>query len=243
MGPKAKISKLTNDSLGTLTARIIQNIDASTAEEVKNADYYDAVIAAFERYSTATTKREKKKVDSIDIEFQNRKDIFLEIRKYLQGLQISPDDEVKSSANKVYSELNRFGRDFVNNKTSDQSHNYKLIIDGLKKPELSVDLQIVKLTAKVVQFETAHRNYEEQYMQWGDFKKSALTASKLRSEVELTLKNLLEELDWLIRKTPSEALKNLQTSIYARIDEIFLSNKRNKPDETTDSKSGTENAA
>jgi hypothetical protein len=243
MGPKAKISRLSNDSLGTLTARIIHNIDASTVVEVKTADFYDLTVAVYERYRTATTKGEKKKDDAIKVEFQNRKDIFGDIRKYLQGLQISPDEDTKTSANKVYTELTRFGRDFVNTKTADQSYIYSQIIAGLKKTELSADIQTVKLSAKVAQLETAHRNYEEQYMQWGDFKKAALPASKLRSEVESALKNLIDEMDWLIRKSPSEALKNLHTSIYARIDELNLSNNKNKPDETSDTKAGSENAA
>ncbi len=243
MGPKAKISKMSNYSLGTLTARIIQNIDASTVEEVKTADFYDLIVAAYEQYATSATKSDKKKVDTIDVEFQNRKDIFLEFRKYLQGLQISPDEETKASAKRVYAEINRFGRDFVNIKAAEQSHNYAMIIAGLKKSELSVDLQTLKLNAKVAQFEAAHRSYEKQFMQWGDFKKVALPASKLRSQVESALKNLFDEMDWMLRKTPSEALKNLHTSIYARVDEINLSNTTSKPDEPSDSKAGTESAA
>ena len=232
MGPKAKISKLSNDSLGALTARIIHNIDASTVVEVKTADFYDLTVAAYELYKSATTKTEKKKDDTINVEFQNRKDILGEIRKYLQGLQISPDEDLKTSANKAYTELNRYGRDFVNSKTADQSYIYSQIIAGLKKPELSADMLALKLNAKVAQLEAAHRSYEEQYMQWGDFKKAALPASKLRNEVESALKNLIDELEWLLRKSPSEALKNLHTSIYARIDEINLSNNKSKPDET-----------
>ncbi|MBP6611012.1 MAG: hypothetical protein KA206_07945 [Paludibacter sp.] len=234
---------MSNHSIGTLTTRIIQNIDASTVAEVKTADFYDLLVTAYERYITATTKGEKKKDDTIDIEFQNRKYIFQETRKYLQGLLISPDEEVKSSAKKVYTEINRFGRDFLYNKTGDQSHNYQLIIAGLKKTELTADIELLKLNNKVVQLETAHRSYEAQYMQWGDFKKVSFTASKLRSDVEFALKNLIAELEWMLRKTPSEALKNLHTSIYTRIDEINLSNIKNKTDESADPNTGTETTA
>ena len=243
MGPKAKISKLSNDSLGTLTVRIINNVDASPVTEVKTSDYYAICIQVLENYKSATTKTEKKKDDAINVEFQNRKDIYGEIRKYLQGLLISPDEEIKTSANKVYTEMNRFGRDFVNSKTADQSYIYSQIIAGLKKSELSADLLSLKLTAKVTQLDAAHRSYEEQYMQWGNFKKAALPASKLRSDVESALKNLIDELDWLVRKAPTEALKNLQTSIYARIDEVNLTNTKNKPDETSDTKPEGEVAA
>jgi ElaB/YqjD/DUF883 family membrane-anchored ribosome-binding protein len=80
-------------------------------------------------------------------------------------------------------------------------------------------------------------------MQWGNFKKAALTASTLRNEVETALKNLLDELDWLLRKTPTEAVKNLHTSVYARIDEINLSKSKDKPDETSDAIAGGDTAA
>jgi hypothetical protein len=243
MGPKAKISKLSNDSLGTLTTRIIHNIDASTVTEVKTSDYYALCVEVMGNYKTATTKKEKKKDDAINVDFRNRKDIFGEIRKYLQGLQISPDEEIKAAANRAYTELNRFGRDFVNSKTADQSYIYGQIIAGLKKPELSADMLALKLNAKVDQLEAAHSGYEEQYMQWGNFKKAALTASTLRNEVETALKNLLDELDWLLRKTPTEAVKNLHTSVYARIDEINLSKSKDKPDETSDTIAGGDTAA
>lgn len=243
MGPKAKITKMSNNSLGTLAERIIQNIDASTVVEVKTADFYNLAVAVYERYKTATTKSEKKKDDIIDLEFQNRKVIFLEFRKYLQGLQISPDDDVKTSANNIFAEINRFGRNFVNNKNADQSHIYSQIISGLKKSELTADVENLKLNAKVLQFETAHRNYEAEYMQWGNFRKSAQTATNLRKDVESALKNLIEELDWLLRKDPSEAFKNLHTSIYARIDEINLTNTKNKTDDAAASADSDEKAA
>ena len=243
MGPKAKISKTSNKSLGTLTERIISNIDASPVTEVKTSDYYALCVQVLENYKTATTKKEKKKTDGIDIAFQNRKLMLAEIRKYLQGQQISPDEEVKSSANKLFAEINRFGSDFTNLKSADQSHNYSLIISGLKKSELTADLQALKLTEKVTQLEQAHRSYEEGYMKWGDFKKAAATASQLRSQLEAALKDLLDELDWLLRKTPTEAVKNLHTSVYARIDEINLSKSKDKPDETSDTSAGGENAA
>lgn len=243
MGPKAKISKMSNNSLGTLAERIIQNIDASTVVEVKTADFYNLAVAVYERYKTAKTKSEKKKDDIIDIEFQNRKVIFLEFRKYLQGLQISPDDDVKTSANKIYTEINRFDHSFVSSKTADQSHIYGQIISGLKKPELTADVEKLKLNAKLLQFETAHRNYEAEYMQWGNFKKSAQSATMLRKDVESALKNLIDEMDWMLRKSPSETFKNLHTSIYARIDEINLTNIKNKTDETAASSVSDENAA
>lgn len=243
MGPKGKISKMSNNSLGTLTERIIQNIDASTVEEVKTANFYELTVEVYERYITATTQSEKKKVDIIDLEFQSRKIIFLEFRKYLQGLQISPVEDIKTSANRVYSEINRFGRDFVTSKSADQSHIYGQIIAGLKKPELSADMQALKLDTKLIQFETAHRSYEEQYMQWGNFKIAAQSASKLRKDVELALKNVIDELDWMLRKSQSKELKNLHTSIYARIDEINLTNNKNRTDETAASSESDEKAA
>lgn len=243
MGPKAKISKLSNDSLGTLTTRVINNIDASTVEEVKSSNYYAICVQVLENYKTATTRNEKKKDDAINFAFQNRKDIYVEMRKYLQGLQNSPDEEFKTSANKVYSELNRFGYAFVKNKTADQSYIYSQIIAGLLKSELYNDMQILKLSDKVAQLDTVHRSYENMFMQWGDFKKVAQPASLLRNEVESALKNLIDELDWMNRKAPSEALKNLHASVYARIDEINLSNPKNKSDETTDKKTGGETAA
>lgn len=243
MGPKVKISKMSNNSLGTLTERIIQNIDASTVVEVKTADFYVLTVAGYERYKNAGTKSEKKKYYIIDVEFQNRKVIFLEFRKYLQGLQISPDEDVTISANKIYTEINRFGHNFVKSKSADQSHIYGQIISGLKKPELSVDIENLKLNAKVLQFETAHRNYEAEYMQWGNFKKSVQTATNLRKDVESALKNLIDEMDWMLRKSPSEAFKNLHTSIYARFDEINLTNTKNKTDETAASSDSDEKAA
>lgn len=243
MGPKAKISKLSNNSLGTLTERIINNIDASTVVEVKTADFYTLCVQVYEQYKTATTKKEKQKTDDIDIAFQNRKFILAEMRKYTQGLQISPDEEMKTSANKLFAEMNRFGWDFVNLKSADQSHNYTLIIAGLKKPELTADLQALKLTEKVAQLEQAHRSYEECYMQWRNFKKAATTASQLRSQVEVALKNLLDELEWMLRKTPTEAMKELHTCIYARIEEVNLSKSKGKNDETPETSDGSENAA
>lgn len=227
MGNKTKISRVSNDALGTLTVRIIKNIDASTVEAIKTSDYYTNCVQTLQNYRAAHTRNEKKKFDAIDIEFQRRKEHYLQIRKYLQGLLISPDAETKNTAQRLFAVINRFGSTFLRNRNADQSYNYKQIIAGLRHPDLVADIEALKLTAIVLQFETAHRSYENLYMQWGDFRNAAFTASKLRSALELCIKNLLDEIEWLHKKTPSEELNNLRNSIYARIDEINLAKSKN----------------
>lgn len=236
MGTKTKISRLSNDSLGTLIVRITNSIDNCAIAEVKTADYYTHCVAICERYRAANTKNEKKKFENIDIEFIRRKEIYMETRKYLQGLLISPDAATKTSAQKLYAEIDRFGSRFFNRRKADQAYIYKQIIAGLNKAELATDVEALKLTNQLQQLEVAHRTYEISYMQWGDFKNAAIMASKLRSEVEVAIKNLLDEIDWLYKKNPSEELKNLRDSIYTRIDEINLAKSKNKvtPTDTTD---------
>lgn len=238
MGPKGKINRLSNNSLGILSVRIINCIDASTVVEVKTADFYNDCVQACERYKAANTRQEKSKFETIDIEFGNRKQILAEMQKYLQGLTISPDAAMKAAAGRLFAEVIRFGNGFAKGKNADQSYKYKQIIMGLKKPELLADLEALKLVDKLQQLETAHITYENLYMQWGDFKNTAITATKLRSELTVALKSLLDEIDWLQRKNSSVELTDLRNSIYARIDEMNLSrtnkivSKASQPDNT-----------
>ncbi len=238
MGNKTKISKVSNDALGTLTVRIIEGIDASSVEAIKTSDYYTNCVQTLQNYRAANTRNEKKKYDAIDIEFQRRKEFYMQIRKYLQGLLISPDAETKNAAQRLFAVANRFGATFLKNRNADQSYNYNQIIAGLRNPDLLADIEALKLTEIVQQLETAHRSYETLYVQWGDFRNAALTASNLRSALELCIKNLLDDIEWLHKKTPSEELTNLRNSIHARIDEINLAKSKN-----TASPTNTDNAS
>ena len=221
---KSKVHKLSNQSIGILVLRLFEATVAANAALVINSKSYTALTEVNNRYQASVDPTKyKEQTEAIDAKAIERRAYFLVNYGYLKGMLNAPDVVLKAAAVRVFAVMNMYGRSFNKLKIAEQSFLFNRILEGLHKPELAADLETTKLTASVANLDRLHKEYETLFALRGNEVIGVVAPSTLRPQLNVAVKNFVEELQWIAQINDTEELKSLRDIVLMRVSEVNLS--------------------
>ena len=221
---KSKVHRLSNKSVGILVLRLFEATVAANAALVINSKSYTALTEVNNRYQASVDPTKyKEQTEAIDAKAIERRAYFLVNYGYLKGMLNAPDVVLKAAAVRVFAVMNMYGRSFNKLKIAEQSFLFNRILEGLHKPELAADLETTKLTASVANLDRLHKEYETLFALRGNEVIGVVAPSTLRPQLNVAVKNFVEELQWIAQINDTEELKSLRDIVLMRVSEVNLS--------------------
>ncbi len=226
---KSKLVRLSNESLAILALRIIDTVYKSEIAAAKTTKQFVALKEVNERFQQAVEPYSNKQTsDAIDAKFIERRNLFVAVYVYIQGLLNSPDEEIKAAATVLFDIINKYGKNFSFLKIADQSLRYIRIIESLKSAEYAAALTKTLLTDKLQQLDTLQQAYEELYMSRSNMRKR-ITASTMRTEMIAAIRSHYEESNWMESQSGLLEWKSLCHNIDMRFGEVNTTSAKQAP--------------
>ncbi|MHB9054652.1 MAG: DUF6261 family protein [Paludibacteraceae bacterium] len=220
---KTKINKVNNQTLGTLSLRVIDTVNNSGIEEAKTSKQFLILLETNNIYQQAVNPINVRLISAeVDRVFNERNQLFTEMITYIKGLTVSDDENVRAAAFKIMEEIGKFGLNFSRIRKADKTLRYIRIIESLQLPEYQEALELTKLTEKLNTINRVQREYERLYMNRGNKVASKVWASHVRKDMELALKNHLDEVLFLTNQYETEPWKVLALNLKKRFDEVTV---------------------
>jgi len=120
MSYKTKANRIGNISLAALGVRIIDTVAKSGIDQATSSKQFIALQEVNSRYQASIVPGDEKQVsDSIKALFKSRRILFDDIYDYVKGQTKSPSPEVKEAAQRVFTQLNKYGRNYSNVQIAD----------------------------------------------------------------------------------------------------------------------------
>lgn len=230
----SRISKASNESVAMLSKRVLEVVEQSSIQEALNGKAYMAHAELSSQFAKAAEKLKRKELsESVNKNYNDRRDLFAAMYVYAKGLCNAPDAEMAEAAQQVFKALNMYGQFLGNLKVEVQSFRYIRIIEALKQPELAAALTKMQLTVKVAELDSLQRAYENEFADRSNKIKGNISASSLRRALNEAIKLHIDELNWLARQTDSEALRKLCFEVNARVADLIISTQRNLTENET----------
>lgn len=220
---KSKIHKMSSETVATVGLRLIETIEKSGTEEVKNSIYFSQLKEVNNRYRKAIEPVDKATKMAISGFFDLRREVFANMYDMVRGLTSSRIASDKAAAVRLFSVLNMYGvKSFINIRKADLTQRYKTIVEALKQPKFAADIEQLKLSDMLTELEVAHSTYESMYRAWGDAQSLRIPSAQMRQEMNTALKNIIDEVSFLSGKYPTEANIVLSKNIEQRFAEVYV---------------------
>ena len=212
-----------SEDVATVGMRVIETIEKSVAEEVKNSLLFTQLIEVTNRYRKAIGPNDKEEKAAIKEKFQFRKQLFNNFYNFVAGLKLSKDPTVTAAATSVFSVLNMYGGlGFKDLSRTAHTQRYTTIVETLNQPEYTA--AITKLNAGDFLGELADANtaYETVYQAKGNELSMRIPSNEMRTEMNNALKGIVDELRLFVRKYPTDVNNELVKNVDQRISETFV---------------------
>lgn len=231
---KSKLARLSNESLAILALRIIDTVYKSEIATAKATKQFVALKEVNERFQQAVEPYSNKQTsEAIDAKFNERRNLFVALYVYIQGMLNSPDPETRVAAGQLFDVINKYGKNFSNLKIADQSLRYIRIIESLKSAVYTTALSKTLLTDKLAQLDTLQLDYEDLYMNRSNTRKR-ISASTMRTELTTAIRLHYEESYWMADQSGLDEWFSLCHNIDMRFGEVNVSAaKQAQPTEST----------
>ena len=214
---------MSSATAATVGNRFIETIERSGTEEVKKSIYFSQLMDVNTRYHKTIEPVDKAMKIAITGYFNMRKEVFSNTFDMVRGLTSSRNASVKAAAVRLFQVLNMYGvKSFVNIRKADQTQRYETIVEALKQPKYAADLELLDLTNVLTELDEAHSTYESMYQVWGDAQSLRTSYARIRREMNMALKNIIDEVTFLSGKYPTEANITLMKNIEQRIAEVYV---------------------
>lgn len=237
---KSKTNKINNESRAMLALRIIDTVNKSGIADAKVSNAFVQLEELNARYQMAIEPGTAKQVSqSITDKYKERSALFVEMFDYLNGLQNSPDADMKAAAALLFEQISKYGKSFSSYRLADQSLRYIRIIESLKMPEYAAALTKTLLTDKLTLLNQMQLDYEELYMGRGNTFATKVAPSNLSKELNDAIKLYMDEVNWMANRTNTEAWNTLRSNLQKRFDEVNVTSTRKLADTSTESTTTT----
>jgi hypothetical protein len=235
---RSKTNKVNIKTLAALVLRIIDTVIKSGIESAKVSKRFLHLVDVNTRYQNAITLNEEANLKkAVKAKYDLRSELFLQMYAYLEGLLNSPDAEIMAAANLLFRQVNRFGKNFGKLRLADQTTQYVTIIEALKRPEFATALVKTLLTQKLIEIDSAHQNYEQLYMDYGNSSSLKVAPSNLRKELSDAVKLYMDEVNLMASENDTAQWYTLCTNLQIRFDEVSVTvARKSKTESTPDSK-------
>ncbi len=235
MNFKSKTNRINNESRAMLALRIIETVNKSGIQDAKVSNAFISLCDVNTRYQTAIEPGTAKQVSlSVADRYKQRSMLFVDIYDYLNGLQKSPDAEIKQAAIVLFEQMSKFGKNFSRYRIADQSLRFTRIIETMFMPEYVAALTKTLLTDKMSDLQQVHFDYEELYMGRGNTFATKVAPSSLSKELNDAIKLYVDEVNWMAIRTGDEAWLNLRINLQQRFDEVNVSSTRKQTESATE---------
>lgn len=163
--------------------------------------------------------------------YAERRQCFLDLYDYAEGLTKSPDKQVADVAFMAFKVLDLYGRGFVYQKLANQAICYYRIIEQLQKLQLPESAVTASFTEAIARLDALQKTYEKQYMALGNALTGNTVPSKLRQELNTSVKLLFETIRAQAISSKDEAMIDLFNNMMTRLVEINTARTRRRADD------------
>lgn len=221
---KSIISKISTQTLGALSLRVIENVNNSGITEAINSSVFQSLITLNNEYQTSLAPVNIKVLSAeVNEKYDERNSSFKKLKDYISGMLNSDSDEVSAAAKKVYAVITMYGTNFSNLKKTDRTLRYIRIIETLKSDDYADALEKTSITERVNTLDTLQREYETVYMSKGSKVASQTAPSNIRKSLETGLKNLIDAFEVFQNQYQTDAWTTLYADLVKRVEEVSSS--------------------
>lgn len=223
---KTKINKMSNETVATAAMRVIDTINASDCDRVKESAYLTTLTGVSERYQSAVEPYSTvAATEAINAKAEERLQLFTNLYNLVYGLQNSSDGNIKTAAEKIFTVINMYGKAYSKERIADQAIRYMRMIETLKNADNAADLETLGITDQVTALDTVQQAYENLYLTRGNATSSNVSSSSLRTEMNNALKNMIDKVNAVANEYPTDDNVNLAKQVEQRINEIYVTAK------------------
>ena len=220
---KTKINRMRSEDVATVGIRVIETIEKSVAEEVKNSLLFTQLKEVINRYRKAIEPDDKEEKAVVTEKFNFRKQLFNNFYNFVAGLKLSKDPTVQAAATVVFSVLNMYGGlGFRDLSRTAHTQRYTTIVETLSKAEYTEAIAKLNVGDYLSELADANAAYETVYQAKGNKRSMRIPSNDIRTEMNNALKDITEELRLFVRKYPTELNKELQNNVMQRIAEVYV---------------------
>lgn len=241
---KTKITRMRNEDVATVGKRVVETIEKSVAEDIKESLLFTQLKETMIRFSKSIEPDNKEEREALDELFNNRKQQFKNFFYVVSGLKGSKDPAVKAAATSVFYVLNLYGgigfKDLTKNA---HTQRYSTIITTLKQAEYTEAIAKLNVDSFLSELEEANSAYEAKYQNLGNRQSMRTPSREMRSEIDNALKEITDEVKLFARKYPTEANQELIRNVEQRIQEIYVPTPGYTKKENTSSATKIQNSA
>ena len=220
---KTKINSMRSEDLAIVGIRVVETIEKSVAEEVKNSLLFTQLIEVTNRFRKAIGPDDKEEKAVVTEKFNFRKQLFNNFYNFVFGLKQSKDPTVKAAATEVFSVLNMYGgKGFNKLSRSAHTQRYTTIVETLNQAEYTAAIAKLNVGDFLSELSEANTAYEASYQAIGNKRSMRMPSTDMRTEMNNALKAVTDEVKLYTLKYPTEANKALQNNVLQRIAEVYV---------------------
>ena len=214
---------MSNEAIAAVGVRVIDTIEKSGSEEVKQSALFAQLKDVNMRYQSSVEPNGSKLLtDAIEAKYKERETLYIDFYELAFGLQKSRIVAVKEAATVVFKILNMYGKSFKGEKKSDQTVRYLRIIETLKETENAEPIATINATELLAELNVAQTMYEDLYLGRGNRLSLKTPSKEIRKEMNEAVKDIVEEIVLNAKKYPKEANISLMKNIEQRFNEVYI---------------------
>ena len=193
---KISLVRLTTKNLATLALRVIE---ASKTGKTQLGQQHSMLIDLEEKYraydEVYTKQTFSGKGKSVAEADEARDKAFSNLKNFLWGYRQVSSVPNADQAGELYEVIKLFGTDIDRLSYSAQSAQMKKLIEELDKPENTMKINVLSLSAAFMELKTKHQHFEQLYTEQveanADLRKMP-SATAIRRDLEKSLKSYLD---------------------------------------------------
>jgi hypothetical protein len=222
---RTKLNKANIMELSALVLRIIETVLLSAIQGAKVTKRYLRLVDVSSRFQAAIKldQDEKDLKKAVKDNYDLRSELFYQMYNYLEGSLNSPNAEMKTAANLLFQQINRFGKNFSKSKLLEQTAQYTTIIEAMKTSEFIAALATTLLTDKLSALDKAHKDYESFFTGKTDKSSVKVVPSNLRNELVFAIKEYMDEMNLMASEVDTDEWYTLCVNLQNRFDEVNIS--------------------
>jgi len=238
---RSKTNKANVMQLSALVLRIIESVILSGIQAAKVTKRFLRIVDVSSRYQAAIAldQEENELKKAVKAKYDLRSELFNQMYNYLEGLLNSPNAEMKTAANLLFQQVNRFGKNFSKPMLLVQTAQYHTIIEALKRSEFTDALVTTLLTEKLSALDQVQKDYEQLFMGKTNNSSVKVVPSDLRKELADAIKEYMDEVNLMASEIDTAEWYTLCMNLQNRFDEVNISVVQKTKTEATDNETPT----
>ena len=220
---KTKINSMRSEDLAIVGIRVVETIEKSVAEEVKNSLLFTQLIEVTNQYRKAIEPDNRAEKAAIKEKFQFRTELFGNFYDMAYGMTGSRNADDKAAAVRVFSVLNTYGtKRFYGIRQSALTQRYAKFVETLQQPGFAADIERLRMADILTELADTHATYEAMYQDLGNQKSQRIPSREMRLEMNNALKVMADEVEYFSKKFPTDVNITLCKNVEQRIAEVYV---------------------